>query len=322
MSNDYPAPTNFRPDLLSLRLPQLVYQSFLHDSLFCVLSDLKNEYIVVFKSEILHFEHYIACIALAERLAYPEGCEQEMYRSLKALLTSLIPEDKALALSVSKIVGRNVQVVGMEYINDTLEVQPISVEEHSLSKVQISKHDFTLLGKKIDAYVPKNASPYAWEIEFKLTPENLKTLNPIPYFVGLFNGSVLFSENSSLLATLLSELYSNSLEHGVLKIDSAKKKSPEGMVQYYEAREKYLSSLEDGYIVMKLTNEFDAHKTGALRISIQDSGEGFNHKKTMSSLRPSQNYYGRGFSLIEQICGPIQFDKNGAKVTATYSYPS
>ena len=55
-----------------------------------------------------------------------------------------------------------------------------------------------------------------------------------------------------LLNTILTELFANALDHGVLGLSSSLKSSPEGFSQYYHERTKRLERLVYGYIRVEL----------------------------------------------------------------------
>ena len=65
------------------------------------------------------------------------------------------------------------------------------------------------------------------------------------------------------------------LEHGVLRLDSALKRDPDGFTEYYAQREARLRSLTDGKISLRLRHD-STRNGGLLAIEIEDSGPGFD----------------------------------------------
>ena len=123
----------------------------------------------------------------------------------------------------------------------------------------------------------------------------------------------------SNLFTVLSELYNNALEHGVLELDSALKQSEDGFLTYYGLREEKLSALTHAQIIISAQYYPDEKK---LAIRIVDSGAGFNHKKMLALDSVEKNSveksYGRGISLIKELCESVTYDNNGNTVDVVF----
>ena len=114
----------------------------------------------------------------------------------------------------------------------------------------------------------------------------------------------------SIMYTVLSELFNNALEHGILALDSKLKSEENGFHAYYEAREKSLNALETGRIIVRVESVPQESK---VLLSVEDSGEGFNWKN--ASQANSEASYGRGIPLLHALCEKVWFDKGGSKIT-------
>ena len=57
---------------------------------------------------------------------------------------------------------------------------------------------------------------------------------------------------SGEIYTVMSELFNNALEHGILRLDSVLKKSSEGFEAYYAERTRLLEALDTGFIHFEL----------------------------------------------------------------------
>jgi hypothetical protein len=102
--------------------------------------------------------------------------------------------------------------------------------------------------------------------------------------------------------TVLTELYVNALEHGVLQLDSELKEQPDGFCQFYEEKERRLLLLSEQDFV-----ELHLHWSGAenvLDLYFKDSGDGCDLVAHPAQER--QMSFGRGLRLIEQLSQ--QFD--------------
>ena len=131
------------------------------------------------------------------------------------------------------------------------------------------------------------------------------------------------------LFTVVSELFSNALEHGLLTLDSAMKSTPAGFAEFYAVREQRLTELQSGFIKIQMQHTSKNGRTGIFKLSIEDSGEGFNYKKVSheKALEIADNtsekniYSGRGLPLINALCHSLEYVGCGNKVVAEIHWP-
>lgn len=99
------------------------------------------------------------------------------------------------------------------------------------------------------------------------------------------------------LFTVLTELFVNALEHGVLQLDSELKAEPEGFLKYYEEKERRMQLIDERHFVCIRLNW--SARNNKLTAQIKDSGVGFVklHTLDVKNLNP----YGRGLSLVRQL---------------------
>jgi anti-sigma regulatory factor (Ser/Thr protein kinase) len=116
------------------------------------------------------------------------------------------------------------------------------------------------------------------------------------------------------LYTVLSELFNNALEHGVLKLDSEMKSTTEGFHSYYELREASLKELSDASITIRIESLPNEQK---IQVSVLDSGDGFS----LDSLQNVTNdeSFGRGLAMVHALCEQVRFEEGGRKVIVTLS---
>jgi len=113
----------------------------------------------------------------------------------------------------------------------------------------------------------------------------------------------------STLYTLLSEMFSNALEHGILKMDSSIKQCPDGFILYYEEREKQLNQLTHATIEIEIES---LPSKGGVTISVKDSGDGFDFSSMPATS--DEVSHGRGISLIQALSQDVSFEDGGRKV--------
>jgi len=124
--------------------------------------------------------------------------------------------------------------------------------------------------------------------------------------------------HSGVITTILNELYSNALEHGVLGLDSSLKKNAEGFRHYYQLRAERLQLLEQASIRIRAEVLPEA-EGGLLRLRIKDSGEGFGFD-SLDSSKQSPTYYGRGLTLVAALCRRVEYSPPGNEVLVEFAW--
>jgi len=165
-------------------------------------------------------------------------------------------------------------------------------------------------------------SPPVWTWALHLKGQRLAKVNPVPLAMSQINDLEGSGEHWQSLFTVLTELYVNALDHGVLGLSSELKSSPEGFAQYYNERENRLKALDYGYVDISLSYHL-LDKGGKMVIRLKDSGQGFDIYKLLKSLgeHSSQKNYalsGRGVELVNRLCDTIEYKENGTLVEVTY----
>ncbi|MFC3093337.1 response regulator [Alteromonas sediminis] len=111
------------------------------------------------------------------------------------------------------------------------------------------------------------------------------------------------------LFTAISEMYTNALEHGVLGLSSSLKDTPDGFMEYYQAREAKLAELEEGFVRIDI-NMYP--KEGVISVAVSDSGSGFDYKTAQQIDDEASS--GRGIMLLNEICESLWFEGNGNRI--------
>ena len=118
---------------------------------------------------------------------------------------------------------------------------------------------------------------------------------------------------------MLTELYVNALDHGVLGLSSDIKETSDGFTHYLQKREHLLSVLNEGSITIGL--KIEPNKTGGkIIICVEDSGAGFDYKEERACTSSNTALCGRGLMLIEQLCESLEHNEKGNRVVAVYTW--
>ncbi|GAB5382187.1 MAG: SpoIIE family protein phosphatase [Aliiglaciecola sp.] len=153
-----------------------------------------------------------------------------------------------------------------------------------------------------------------FNIEVDLCVEKLKTIDPIYELVIMVCSQLGMQSIRSDLSTVLSELFNNSLDHGILHLDSTLKKTTEGFFEYFDQRTDRLAKLKEGSIQIRISFTPE-NKT--LSVELEDSGQGFDFQNL--GANHDSDAFGRGIPLIKELCESVEYSSNGTKVTATFA---
>lgn len=159
--------------------------------------------------------------------------------------------------------------------------------------------------------------PSKWSMKYCLHDDSLRDFNPLPILLNVILQVPRLKPFSGQLHTVLSELYNNALEHGILCLDSNLKNSAQGFAQYYQMRNKALAKKQHGEIAVHFDYLGNA-VSGKLVINIIDSGKGFDIEKLNKPC--NQDYFGRGIKLADGICYSLQHHQPGNRVEAVFQW--
>jgi CheY-like chemotaxis protein len=206
-----------------------------------------------------------------------------------------------------EILSRVQQFIGAGEKNDDLSLLEISMEEpYNLSHYTNESDSRTTTGL------------VEWGMCFEVKPSSFRVFDPLPLLLNVLMEVPGLRGSSGTLYTILVELYSNALEHGILGLDSSLKTTAEGFNEYYALREQRLKNVTTGSIRIYL----DHHATedgGTLTIRVVDSGKGF--ALTDSAPTPSAvAYSGRGLALLKKICKSVRYLGSGNEVEVEFTW--
>ncbi|MFP4271714.1 MAG: SpoIIE family protein phosphatase [Halothiobacillaceae bacterium] len=166
-----------------------------------------------------------------------------------------------------------------------------------------------------------------WQVSFGAM--FLRRSDPVPVVLDALAGLPGLDQHHQRLHILISELFNNAIDHGLLNLDSGLKGSPEGFEEYYRRRERKLESLQKGSIQLEIACRFSG-PVGQLSVTVEDSGPGYYHDGTGQPVGPdgrpigcnlsNDSYCGRGLQLIRSLCRDVQISERGNRVQALYEW--
>lgn len=158
-----------------------------------------------------------------------------------------------------------------------------------------------------------------WKTMMELDINALRALNPVPVIVNALMEIQGLQEHRQAIFLIITELFANALDHGVLDLDSNIKSSPEGFMRFYELKEERLQQQQQGFIRLMFSHA-STEQGGRLTIKVTDSGNGFDWRSRQQNLAENQAFSGRGLNLIRTLCSSLFFHGKGNRITATYDW--
>jgi len=128
---------------------------------------------------------------------------------------------------------------------------------------------------------------------------------------------MLGREHGENIFFILSELFNNALDHGILKLDSALKRLPDGFERYLQVRAERLVVLSSGLIEIDIEPTRESGEE-TLKIRVKDSGCGFDHAKLAPGTNGIADRAGRGIALARNLCAKLDYLGEGNEVVAHY----
>lgn len=156
-----------------------------------------------------------------------------------------------------------------------------------------------------------------WQLGLSLSAEELKYIDAVPLLLNLVKSTACGKRYSNQIFVILSELFNNALDHGLLGLNSRIKLEEDGFARYLEMRVQGLQQLEDATIEVKIAVEELDERT-MLRIAVRDTGGGFDHTRLAQVMPDLSQPFGRGIATVRRLCHKLEFRGNGNEVIAHY----
>lgn len=136
---------------------------------------------------------------------------------------------------------------------------------------------------------------FCWDVSIAgpmlLSADYLSSLNQ---FLSILGFATNFCQR---VFTVVAELFSNAIDHGVLKLDSRLKNDPEGFELYHSIRDSFADRLtENDWVKVSIIWRSSQDE---LHISVADSGKGFEGDENLMADIPQLS--GRGLSLVKTL---------------------
>lgn len=155
---------------------------------------------------------------------------------------------------------------------------------------------------------------------FALGPEALAHPDCLPQVLSMLRAHPSVTRHFGRVATVLTELFNNALEHGLLCLPSELKDAPDGLMGFWEERQRRLAA-----ITAKDAIDIDVtvRESGEVTLAVTDSGAGFSYPVCgaesvleMDSVLETDSH-GRGLRIVLSLVSRLAFEGAGNRVVAT-----
>ncbi len=199
----------------------------------------------------------------------------------------------------------------------------ITSQADDVTLVEITCIHDVLPNVEVHDYIKPSSQPLGdrgeWKLSLRFNGARLRETNPVPILVSYLLEMEELSDERQSLFTVMTELYVNALDHGVLGLDSNLKADPAGFEAYFKTREERLANLDRGYVIFNMSVEQESmHRCILLRV--EDSGEGFDYENHDPPIGRETALCGRGLLLIRDLCDSLEYHGKGNIAIARFCW--
>ncbi len=139
------------------------------------------------------------------------------------------------------------------YVGDAEQSDDVTLIEITVINFLERKEQLEALPGVRDIAV--TGSPSSLSLMVELMPKSLREVDPLPGLMQLVMDVLRLEQCKQDIYIILRELFSNALEHGLLRLDSPLKDAADGFAEYYKSREVRLGQLDEGWIRLGLEHK-------------------------------------------------------------------
>lgn len=155
-----------------------------------------------------------------------------------------------------------------------------------------------------------------WRHQLRLGAEALREVHAVPQLVSFLQQIRSLKNAQGDIFQILTELFTNARDHGVLGLASSLKTGSEGLEVYFQERARRLAGLTGGYVEIELAGFF-VDECFVLRIRVSDSGAGFDVGEFTRQAGLGLAF-GRGIAAVQARCARVDYGGMGNTVEAFY----
>lgn len=159
-------------------------------------------------------------------------------------------------------------------------------------------------------YMDRQLNESALSVDYCIRGAYLANADISSVITGMLTDAGVSQQLCGKAFAVLTELFLNAFEHGVLQLDSTIKQADDGFVMFYEEKDRRSQQLtRNDFVQMKLSwNSTD----GRLVVEVSDSGAGFD--VTRQRIDGQHHYHGRGLQLVSKLATTLTFNELGNQI--------
>lgn len=161
--------------------------------------------------------------------------------------------------------------------------------------------------------LPREIEPLPWYFRMALSATDIQNSDPIAYLSSVLGGIPGLARHRGILVTILSEMYSNAVDHSILELDGIAKIDETQFMAYYERRAEMLEKLTQASVNIEL--DYRLAREPYLVIRITDNGRGYRGHAVSGS---ESGLHGRGLAILHGLCETVEFSAEGRTLEVRY----
>jgi hypothetical protein len=164
-----------------------------------------------------------------------------------------------------------------------------------------------------------NSDKSGWRFMMEVSGSSLRHINPVPVILDQYNKLGNLAVSADTLQRILSALYDNALNHGVLELSHLIDLSMMDENIYDQERDKRFDRIPYGFIRIEI-QQIIYQGNSSLLLRLEDSGRGFDHMDVLSDIsnacEKEQGVCLSGIALVKNLCQSLHYHGRGNRVEA------
>lgn len=160
-----------------------------------------------------------------------------------------------------------------------------------------------------------------WALNFEFCHKNIRyNRNPTEGIVDaiIMMQPIMFAKED--LFVVISELYNNAVEHGLLHLNSSIKDTQNGFIDYTRQKSEKLAELSEGKITIHVSQTPVSEHAGEIEIKVACAGQQNSCQKFKHEQLKETQFSDRGLQLVKHLCARLNIDAEQSMVTAVYQW--
>ena len=161
-----------------------------------------------------------------------------------------------------------------------------------------------------------------WRLMLEVSGESLRHVDPVPIIVDQYNKLDEPVVCVDKLRCIISALYENALNHGVLEISNLTSPGAADENSIENERYRRFDSISGGFVRIEVQRVIYQGKSSIL-IKLEDSGSGFDHLSMLSESSREQGARNHenngGIQMVRDMCQSLRYQGRGNRVEAVIS---